>query len=157
MNMRRVDEKLLFGAIDDCVAAGEMAVVHACKAPCHQTRIGYTGSLHPDHEHYLSYETGHHLYLNMIDPPLPLFKKESFAAFFDFTDRMIETREVLIHCNQGQSRAPSLALLYMAKRLDALPDDSYEAARAAFEKKFPYAPSRGIETYLTENWKSLGA
>ncbi len=156
MTMRRVDEKLLFGALDDCVGAGEMAVVHACKIPCHQNCIGYTGSLHPDHPHYLSHETGHHLYLNMIDPPLPLFHAETFERFFDFTDRMIETREVLIHCNQGQSRAPSLALLYMAKRLGTLPDESFGAARAAFETKFPYQPGQGIATYLTENWRELG-
>lgn len=156
MAVTRVHDRLMFGAIDDCIAAGECAVIHACKIPCHQTRIGYTGSLHPDHQHYRSYETGHHLYLNLIDPPLPLFKKESFDAFFDFTDRMMKTRDVLIHCNQGQSRAPSLALLYMAKRLHVLPNDSYESARAAFEEKFPYAPGKGMVTYLTENWKSLG-
>ena len=156
MTITRVHEKLSFGAIGDCIAAGECAVVHACKIPCHQTRIGYSGSLTPDHPHYLSYETGHHLYLNMIDPPLPLFKPDMFTAFFDFTDRMIKTRDVLIHCNQGQSRAPSLTLLYMAKRLHLLPNDSYAAARAAFEKKFPYAPGQGIQMYLTEQWKTLG-
>lgn len=156
MTIRRVHDRLMFGALDDCVAAGDMAVVHACKTPCHQTRIGYIGNLPANHPHYLSYRSGHHLYLNMIDPPLPLFKPAMFDAFFSFMDEEIKTREILIHCNQGQSRSPSLALLYMAKRLKTLPDDSFTAARTAFEKKIPYAPSKGIETYLMENWQSLG-
>jgi hypothetical protein len=142
----------MFGSLDDCRVTGDVAVVHACKNPCHQNVLGYKGNLSSDHEHYLSYEKGYHLYLNLIDPSAPLFKAESFDIFFAFVDRAIQERAVLIHCNLGQSRAPSLTLLYMAKRLGILPDESYEAARAAFEKKFPYTPSAGIVTYLTQNW-----
>lgn len=156
MTLHHVHDRLSFGALEDCIHGGDGAVVHACKIPCHRACVGYQNNLPPDHPYYLHYESGRHLYLNLIDPPVPLFKKESFDIFFDFMDRQIAHHRVLIHCNQGQSRAPSLALLYMAKRLDALPDDSYLAARTAFESKFPYAPGKGIETYLTENWNGLG-
>lgn len=156
MTLHRVHERLSFGAMADCTHHGARALVHACKIPCHQSCVGYRGNLSSDHADYLHAERGHHLYLNLIDPPVPLFKKESFGIFFDFVDRQIKERDVLIHCNQGQSRAPSLALLYMAKRLKLLPDENYMAARRAFERDFPYTPGRGIEIFLTDHWGELG-
>lgn len=135
----------------------EFSVVHACKEPCHRHAVGYeVRSLESHHPHYLAIEKPHHLYLNMIDPPVPLFKPQSFDLFFDFVDREITKRPVLIHCNKGESRAPSLALLYMAKRLRLLPDNSYQAAADSFSARFPYKPGKGIATYLQENWQKLG-
>jgi hypothetical protein len=132
-----------------------LAIVHACKEPCHRCAAGYTQkSLPADHPHYLFLVRGNHLYLNLIDPPVPLFKRESFTAFFAFVDAQIKHRPVHIHCNKGESRAPSLTLLYRAKR-GLLPDESYDAARAAFEVDNPYKPGKGIETYLRENWHDL--
>jgi predicted protein tyrosine phosphatase len=101
-------------------------------------------------------ERGNHLYLNMVDPPIPLFKPEMFKIFFAFMDKQISNRPVLIHCNQGLSRAPSLTLLYMAKRLNLLPNTSYQDALLEFEKNYPYQPGKGIETFLTNYWDSLG-
>lgn len=134
----------------------DAAIVHACKEPCHKQAVCYTKNLDPSHPDYLHRERGTDLYLNMIDPPLPLFKHESFTLFFEFVDRQIALRPVIIHCNQGASRAPSLTLLYMAKRLGLLPNTDYQAARREFENRFPYSPSRGIELFLSENWELLG-
>jgi hypothetical protein len=129
-------------------------VVHACKSPCHQTAVGYSGSLPKDSPYYLDFYTGSDLYLNLIDPPVPLFMPASFRTFLHH----VVTRKgnILIHCNEGLSRAPSLALLYMAKGLGAIPNDSYAAARKEFEKIYPeYRPGQGIQTYLTDNWGRL--
>lgn len=157
MTITHVMGNLSCGDIAACANADAgAAVVHACKEPCHRAGAGYTQrSLDKTHPHYLSLEKGRHLYLNLIDPPLPLFQRESFARFFDFVDRHIAARPVLIHCNKGESRAPSLALLYMAKR-GHLTDESYDAARASFAEKFPYKPGQGIVTFLSENWRALG-
>ena len=62
----------------------------------------------------------------------------------------------MIHCNQGLSRAPSLTLLFMAKRLDELDARSYQSARSEFEELYPqYLPGRGLELFLTENWDQI--
>ncbi len=153
-----VTDNLCFDDITGCRhGPHEYAVVHACKEPCHRHGAGYEErSLASDHPHYLAIEKPQHLYLNIIDPPVPLFKPQSFALFFEFVDREIKKRPVLIHCNKGESRAPSLTLLYMAKRLGLLPNDSYQAAAAAFSAHFPYKPGKGIATYLQENWENLG-
>lgn len=153
-----INERLSFGNESACthITDGTIAVVHACKEPCHRGAVGYTTRSIPSHHpNYLVLERGHHLYLNLIDPPQPLFMMPSFEAFLKFVDREIAERPVLIHCNQGESRAPSLTLLYMAKRLDALPSDSYAGAATVFRQKYAYNPGRGIETWLTTNWSKI--
>lgn len=139
--------------------AGEWAVVHACKSPCHQRAVGYQGSLPGTHANYLVLSNGQDLFLNLIDPPKPLFMPASFDAFLSFSDReWLAGRKLLIHCNQGESRAPSLALLFLAKRRRALNNNSYPAARLDFEKLYPgYKPGLGIQTYLTQKWHELDA
>lgn len=153
-----ITPQLGFGAQGVCAQAQgqDWAVVHACKFPCHRAHVGYNGKIEKTHPHYLAAEKNGHLYLNIIDPPVPLFQKESFAIFFDFIDRHPGQRPLLIHCNQGESRAPSLSLLVMAKRLSLLPDTDYKTARSAFAAKYPYKPGGGISQFLEEHWEVLG-
>ena len=137
---------------------GEWAVVHACKIPCHQRAVGYQGSLPKTHANYLTLSNNQDLFLNIVDPAAPLFMPASFEAFLTFADRQwLAGRKLLVHCNQGESRAPSLALLFLAKRRSVLNNGSYSAARSEFEKLYPgYKPGLGIQTYLTNKWHELG-
>jgi hypothetical protein len=52
-------------------------MVHACKSPCHRRAVGYQGSLPPEHPHDLMRWHDYDLYLNLIDPPTPLFQVPS--------------------------------------------------------------------------------
>ena len=133
------------------------AFVHACKQPCHQRAVGYRGSLLPSHPLYLGMEQGNHLYLNLVDAQVPIFRPGSFPMFRDFARRQYRAgSELVIHCNQGESRAPSLALLFLAKDLKVLPADSFDAARLEFEKLYPgYSPGRGIELFMRQHWPTL--
>jgi hypothetical protein len=137
-----------------------LAVVHACKSPCHQAAMGYRVASHHDERYYLAFRGLHNLYLNLIGPPTPLFRVEPFRHFRDFAASTYVDGQLplLIHCNQGQSRAPSLALLFRAKDLHVLPDDSYTVAAEAFAPlaaKLPrYAPGQGIQQFLAELWTS---
>jgi hypothetical protein len=135
--MIELHPRLFVGDQSTCLQEFEgLVVVHACKSPCHQWAVGYRGSLPPDHEFYLAMEDVRDLYLNLIDPPTPLFKVDSFLHFRDFAEsRYLGAHQaLLIHCNQGHSRVPSLALLFLAKDLHVLPDDSYAAAVEAFQR-----------------------
>ena len=157
--MKKICENLFIGSLDDCVEGdSNLSVVHACKTPCHQNKIGYTGNLPKNHGHYLYFRDEYNLYLNIIDPPIPLFQKKTFDIFFEFMAMKASFGDnVLIHCNQGKSRAPSLGLLFMARVFwDSLRGNSYAESRKDFEKIYPeYNPGKGIETYLTENWEKL--
>ena len=60
-------------------------------------------------------EEANDLYLNIIDPPGPLFMPPLFTSFLEFAVRNWEEgKNILIHCNQGESRAPSMGLLFLA-------------------------------------------
>jgi len=133
------------------------AVVHACKIPCHQHAVGYVGSLPKTHPNYLVLDKPNDLYLNMIDPSQPLFMLPLFTSFMHFaSQRWDEGRALLIHCNQGESRAPSLAMLLLAKHIGVISASSFDAARHEFDAIFPaYAPGLGIQSYLRQHWGEI--
>lgn len=158
--MQKISDNLYIGSQSDCRIGHNMrpghAVVHCVKDPCH-TRVVGTRKLDKSHLNYLAYELVGDLYLNMIDPPTPLFQSETFTRFVDFMRRHKDDK-VFIHCNQGKSRAPSMAMLWLAKGLHEIPDVSYDEARGSFEKKFPGVidtTGKGIETYMREHWNEF--
>jgi len=68
----------------------------------------------------------------------------------------MEGRKILIHCNRGESRAPSLAILYLAKRVHQIPNESFDAAKQSFKQVYPlYKPGRVFNNYLQQYWDSL--
>ena len=156
--MFEVYPNLFIGTERECFYTNrdDWAVIHACKSPCHQRALDYRGSLPKDHPNYLIYEHRNHIFLNIIDPNEPLFMPPLFVASLDFIEQHILKRKVLIHCNEGLSRAPSLALLYLAKRAKVINGKSYEMAVRDFIKLFPsYRPRRGIALYLKLQWNEL--
>ena len=141
--IKRVAPHLFVGDTEDC--RGYMPTVHACKYPCFK-QIGYTRSY--------TLEVGDHLYLNMIDPPKPLFVMELFEHFFKYMGDH-KDRDVLIHCNQGMSRSPTLALLHMVRQ-GTLEADNYTQAKNNFRDIYPkYNPGLGIQTYMDMHWQEL--
>jgi len=158
--MIKVHDRLYVGDEATCqVGSTQLAVVHACKSPCHQRAVNYRGNLSPQHPQYLVLRHTYDLYLNIIDPPLPLFKIETFTQFLLFASEHHDRGgSLLIHCNKGESRAPTLALLLLAKHLRAIPSDSFLAAQAAFAPLYSsYRPGVGIQQFLATNWTLIGA
>lgn len=158
--MKSVHERVLVADEPACREGGNgFGVVHACKSPCHQRAVGYKGNLPKSHPNYFWLRKQMDLYLNMIDPPVALFPDELFQVFLPFAREVWDSgNTLLIHCNQGESRAPSLAMIFLAKYVGSLPNESFEVARSEFAKIFPdYAPGAGIEKYLTSNWEKLNA
>ena len=156
--MKRVYERLFIGVESECFENKVgWAIVHACKSPCHQRAVGYRGSLPSNHPNYLVLERRNNLFLNMIDPTQPLFMMPLFTEFLRFAKEQWESdKNVLIHCNKGESRAPSLALLLLAKEIKSIRSASYDQAREDFIKIYPaYTPGTGIQTYLRNNWEKM--
>uniref|UniRef100_UPI00345E9582 hypothetical protein n=1 Tax=Mesotoga sp. TaxID=2053577 RepID=UPI00345E9582 len=110
--MTKVLDRLYVGSEADCFHSRPgWAVVHACKHPCHVNAVGYKSSLPKNHPSYLSLERGANLYLNIVDPDIPLFMSQTFVDFMTFAQKHYnEGKNLLIHCNHSESRAPSLAL-----------------------------------------------
>ena len=154
---------LFVGNEADCYSVDDgWAVVHACKTPCHQRAVGYRGNLPSTNPSYLVHEDGEDLYLNMIDPNQrgylkPRFMLPMIQAAFSFIDaQLTKGTKVLIHCNQGISRSPSLAMLYMTKRLHCIDDSDFDSARGALVRVYPtYAPGLSIGSFLEEHWDDI--
>jgi hypothetical protein len=158
--LTRVHENLFVGSDEACFTREKAgwAVVHACKDPCHRQAVGYEGSLPEEHPNYLTYREDSHLYLNLIDPPFrPLFKVPFFIEALDFIEEEIVDKDVLVHCNEGLSRSPSVALLFLAARAGEVDDSSFPAAREEFERDYysGYSPSGGIRKFLNRKWEEL--
>lgn len=133
-------------------------VVHACKEPYHREALGYSGRGAPkEHPEYLIARRGHRLILNIIDSDDPAYiPVEIVDAALEFIHKHVSAGDrVLVHCNQGESRSPGLALLYLASQTDQIPNTSLVEAEAAFRVIYPrYNPSLGVRGFLQSNWHS---
>lgn len=156
--MIEVHPSLFVGSQDDEAAIRGQAgwfVVHACKEPYHRKALGYTTQGAPkQHPEYLLAERPGRLILNLVDVAqvafvAPIIVDTALGAI----DRHIGEFKVLVHCNQGFSRSPSIALLYLLKHTEALGSRDPAAALPAFRKLYPpYAPAQGMADYVRLNW-----
>jgi hypothetical protein len=128
------------------------AVVHCCKEPHHREALGYTGRGAPkDHPEYLFCFRDNRLILNMVDADDPAYvPKPMVDAAVSFTRQcLVMDKPVLIHCNQGRSRSPSIAMLVMAPDL---PADFDKAELAMVAMYADYEPKNGVRSFAREHW-----
>lgn len=97
------------------------------------------------------------LSLNMIDD----FKcdYERYLALFNITkqyiDDNIKDNRVLIHCNMGQTRSATFALLYL-KTINYFKDISFNEAERQFLIMYPsYSYGMGIREFALKIWDEL--
>ena len=130
-------------------------VVHACKDPYHREALGYTGRGAPKgHPEYLIARRGNRLILNLIDSDDPQYiPKEIIDAALEFIEKGLKSgKKVLVHCNLGESRSPSIGLLYMAIK-GFISNQTFEDAEKEFRSIYPnYFPNRGMRMFLLKNW-----
>ena len=137
------------------------AIVHACKEPHHRAALGYTGrAADKTHHEYLLARRGNRLILNLVDVEDPRWIAPEImdAAVTFIHENLTAARSVLVHCNQGCSRSPSIAILYLAVHTDLLPRSSYDLAKNLFIQIYPpFAPAGGMDGFLRERWLSWAA
>lgn len=158
--MKEIYPNLYIGNDRDClkrIVYSNLATIHACKS-CHKMVLEYKMSLPNNHPNYLTFERGRNLYLNLVDMSkefLPQFTNPIFDEAFDFISEHINKRRVLIHCNKGESRSPSLGLVYLARN-GVIKNDDFVIAALEFMDIYPnYRPGEGIRAYMKKNWDYL--
>jgi len=133
----------------------EWRVVHACKEPYHRQLIGYTGRGAPkNHPEYLIARRENRLFLNLVDADSPDYiPKEIIDAALEFIHESLSAgKPCLVHCNQGESRSPSIGLLHMARH-GHLPIMNLSSAESEFRKLYPaYNPKSGIRGFIMKYW-----
>lgn len=120
--------------------------VQACKDPYHRDAVGYIGRSCPqDHPEYLYAIRDNRFIMNIVDVDDPSFFSD---ILIDKTLKFIRESEddVLVHCNEGKSRGPSIALLSLAQ------SGTITGTVAEIFKKFEgfypkYSPRNGIYQY----------
>jgi protein-tyrosine phosphatase len=156
--MIEVHNNLFVGDLNDCQIAQDMAVVHACKTPCHQKAVGYSRALPQNHPNYLIKEDGDNLYLNLVDMNriLPPFTDEPVRRALTFIKTNLEdNNKVLIHCNVGQSRSCAIAMIFLAKE-GIIEKNSFSEALENFRDIYPNVNlGIGFQSYLQNNWTRL--
>jgi len=158
--MIEIFKNIFIGTDQECSfnPPSDLAIIHACKYPCHAGAVGYRGSLQSNHPNYLILDNEQNLFLNMVDMDRelsPTYTNPIMKTAITFIEKHINERKILIHCNQGMSRSPSIALLYLARQ-GVISSGTYLNAVADFQKLYPYFnPGRGIALYMNNNWDEL--
>lgn len=132
----------------------DWAILHACKEPYHRKALGYTSQGAPkDSPEYLWALRGNELSLNLVDAKDPAYiPKEVMDRGVQFIAENIARRKVLVHCNRGESRGPSIALLYLRRNTNKF-SGVYEDEKKKFSEVYSeYNPGIGVESFVRSNW-----
>ena len=157
--MTEIDKNLFVGNLIDFENNQfdpDFCFVQACKEPCHRKAVGYTGRApEKSHPEYLIALRERKIILNMIDPPTgKYFENILFESSLNFINEHLKNeKKVLIHCNQGKSRSPSIGLLYLATQ-GKIRNENYDFAKEDFEQIYPNYEPNGIREFLSKNWKN---
>lgn len=136
--------------------AKDYATLLCAKNPYHKEIVGYDGNLSRMHPNYLVVEKleQHIMALNMIDAPeKQYFSDDMILSGIDFIGKELEHRDVLVVCNKGASRSPTMCLMYMMLHGDIPKDSSHSQIFGQFEAIAPtWRPNKGMLEYLVEFW-----
>ncbi len=120
----------------------------------HQSVVGWQGrGCNPSSPYYLFKKEDDAIYLNMIDGDNPKYvNDEMINPALDFIHQHIKNgSEVFIYCSLGESRSPSIALMYL---LENKLIERNESTIQLFKKDFypNYQPKMGNLLYIKNRW-----
>lgn len=130
------------------------AMVSAAKEPYHRTLVGYAGRAAPEGPERYAARRGRHLALNWVDVDDPkwfrMVELREALTHIEAAQRM--EIDCLVHCNQGVSRSPALALAWL---YTYGPDEWGALTFERVEEKFkaiypPYDPTNGVREFIRE-------
>lgn len=167
--MKKIIERLYVGIVEDVNLAEQQgfSILGCCKEPLHRqharlqghTEEGYLGRAMPkDEPEYLWAERDHALYLNLIDArDVKYIPTVVIDKALDFIDKEKKNgRDVLIACNKGESRSPSIALMWLIKNGTFDEFDTFSDILIRFNDDFymNYNPSAGMYEYVFNFWET---
>lgn len=106
-----------------------------------------------NHLTYNNYIDGNYISLNWVNSPAYLYNcsgADTLVKILDFIENWIEERIVIVHCDKGLSRSPSVCLLYLSKRMGGISNESYSKAEHEYEKMYPGYNTVDIEDYIND-------
>lgn len=150
----KVGPNLYVGSASDLKVLENWAYIHFCKS-WHRKYLNYDGNLDKSHKSYYFAVDREHLYANIVDADKPIFAPQVFKKALDFITLYAPSTPVFIHCDKGQSRSPTLALLYLLQT-KVIVANTWEDAVEEFKKVYPnYRPGKGITEFMKLQWQQL--
>lgn len=157
--MYKIINKLYVGPVSTVQLAKEcnFSVLGCCKYPLHQQNARLSGAskdgylkIAPSEPEYYFAERDHAVYCNLIDaesmeyiPDVIIERAIKFIA-----DEIADGRNVLVVCNNGVSRSPSIALMYLIRAGFFDARYTFDDVLKVFCKKYPmYSPNKGMYDY----------
>jgi hypothetical protein len=120
----------------------------------HQSVVGWQGrGCNPDNPYYLFRRDADAIYLNMIDAEDPKYViDEMINPALDFILQQLNSgNEVFIYCSLGESRSPSIALMYLLE--NNLIEKSADTINVFRNNFYPnYQPKAGNLLYIKRRW-----
>lgn len=157
--MMQIYPHLFIGSAEDYEAVllnnpSEWFIIQAAKEPWHRDAVGYTTKGAPkESPEYLIAHRKDRLILNLVDTnDVKYISPKVINAAIKAIDKNIITgKKVLVHCNRGESRAPSIALLYMVTK-GVYTKDTEEALQEFQTRYHDFHPSLGMLDFILQNW-----
>lgn len=107
--MIEIYPKLFIGTKQECGLMDK--TIHACKT-CHKNVLGYSFKLDSNNPECLIAYRDEQLYLNLIDGDYKFISKEIINESLSYIKKN-KRSSILIHCDLGISRSPTLGFIYM--------------------------------------------
>lgn len=119
----------------------------------HQQTLNYHTLAAPEGKNKYTVRRGNLLALNLLDLDDPNFIPDSLveSALSFIGEKLGEGKKVLVSCNHGHSRGPSIALLYL-RSIGEMPYSFVWAEKIYRVLYQAYEPSQGIRQYLRMRW-----
>jgi hypothetical protein len=121
----------------------------------HQSVVGWQGrGCNPDNPFYLFKREDDAIYLNMIDGEDPQYvNDEMINPALDFIQHHLNNdNEVFVYCSLGESRSPSIALMYLLE--NNLIEKTADTVGIFKHNFYPqYSPKNGNLFYIKNRWQ----
>jgi len=119
----------------------------------HQSVVGWSGrGCNSDNPYYLYKETEDAIYLNMIDGTDPKYVNDDMInPTLDFIKKSLGNNDsVFIYCSLGESRSPSIALMYLLENNLIDQENAIDVFKEDYYPK--YSPKQGNLQYIQKRW-----
>lgn len=120
----------------------------------HQSVVGWSGrGCNKDNPYYLFKQTDDAIYLNMIDGDNPAYVSDDMVnpALCFIKEALANQENVFIYCSLGESRSPSIALMYLLENSLIEPQNALVEFKSRYYNN--YSPKRGNLEYIKNRWR----
>ena len=122
----------------------------------HRAALGYKERGAPKDDNYYHATRGKRMVLNLLDVDNPDFIPEQviFPALKWINNHLKAGDKVLVHCNAGRSRGPTIAMLFL-RTIGELPS-GFVTSEKVFRALYPkYSPGKGMRVFARTHWEEF--